>query len=250
MEVTEIATKSALVRSRIPRVQYVINPYLGCAHGCRYCYATFMRKYSRSHAASPWGSFVEVKVNIPQVLREELRRKKTPGTALLSSVCDPYQPVELKYRLTRQCLGILQEAGWEVHILTRSPLVIRDLDLLAAASPHAVGLTIPTDDDRVRRVLEPHAPPIGARLQTLRRLREAGLRPWVFIAPLLPMNPRELCDAIAPLADHVLIDALNYRGQVRRLFLRYRWEYALTDQYAGDTARKLVQLLGDKAQRV
>jgi DNA repair photolyase len=250
VEITEIATKSALVRSRIPGVQYVINPYLGCAHGCRYCYAAFMRKYSRHHAASPWGSFVEVKVNIPRVLREEVRRRKGRESALLSSVCDPYQPVELRYRLTRHCLEILQEAGWGIDILTRSPLVVRDLDLLSAADRHSVGLTIPTDDDGVRRILEPHSPPIGARLQTLRRLREAGLRTWVFIAPLLPMNPRRLCAAIEPFADRVLIDPLNYRGQVRRLFQENHWEYALTDQYARDTSRELVGLLGDKGEGV
>lgn len=163
MDITEITVKSALVRSKIPGVDYVINPYLGCAHGCRYCYAVFMRRYSRGHAASPWGSFVEVKVNLPDILRAELHRKKQPGRALLASVCDPYQPVEARYRLTRTCLELLREHGWGIDILTRSPLVTRDLDILQGLSNVSVGFSIPTDDDRVRHLLEPQAPPIPAR---------------------------------------------------------------------------------------
>ena len=177
MDVTEITAKTALVRSRIPGVDFVINPYLGCGHGCRYCYAVFMRRYARHHAGAPWGSFVEAKVNLPQVLRAQLRRKKQRGQVFLASVCDPYQPVELRYRLTRQCLEILGEFGWGVSILTRSPLVTRDLDLFTSLEEVSVGLSIPTDDDRVRRVLEPNAPPIPARIITLEKLRAAGLTP-------------------------------------------------------------------------
>ena len=92
MDITEVTTKSALVRSRIPGVEYVINPYTGCGHGCRYCYAVFMGKYSKQHQNAPWGSYVEAKVNIADVLRSELSRKRKSGRAMLSSVCDPYQP--------------------------------------------------------------------------------------------------------------------------------------------------------------
>ncbi len=197
MDVTEITVKSALVRSKIPGVDYVINPYLGCAHGCRYCYAVFMRRYSRHHAAAPWGSFVEVKINLLDILRSELRRKKQPGRALLASVCDPYQPVEARYRLTRGCLEILREHGWGIDILTRSPLVTRDLDLLREAPEVSVGFSIPTDDDRVRHLLEPQAPPIAARLQALKTLHAAGLHTWVFVAPMLPMQP-SVCSRPSP----------------------------------------------------
>lgn len=245
IDVTEITAKSALVRSKISRVGYVINPYLGCGHGCRYCYATFMRRYSRHHAQAPWGSFVEVKVNIAQVLKEELGRKRQRQGAFLSSVCDPYQPLELRYRLTRQCLEILEEAGWGISILTRSPLVLRDLDLLAGTS-NSVGLSIPTDDDRVRQVLEPNAPPIGARLATLKKLHDAGIKTWVFVAPMLPMNAANLAEAIAPYADYVMADGLNYRSQVRSLFQRQGWDYALTDRYARETGMELIRILGNK----
>jgi hypothetical protein len=111
MHIVEVTTKTALVRSRIPGVEYVINPYTGCGHGCRYCYAVFMAKYSKHHQHAPWGSFVEVKANIVDVLRGELARKRRTGTAMLSSVCDPYQPAETTYRLTRGCIEALRERG-------------------------------------------------------------------------------------------------------------------------------------------
>ncbi|MFH0953509.1 MAG: radical SAM protein [Verrucomicrobiota bacterium] len=249
MDITEIRTKSALVRSRIPGVDYVINPYLGCGHGCRYCYAVFMRKYSHHHAATPWGQFVEVKVNIAQVLRDELGRKRQRGSAMLSSVCDPYQPAERRYRLTRACLEALRDFRWGIEILTRSPLVTRDIGILLAAKA-SVGLSIPTDDDKIRGILEPGSPPIGSRIATLKRLREAGLETWAFIGPMLPMNPTALYQAVNPHVSSVLIDALNYRNQIAWLYRQQGWDYELTDEYADETAGVLKGLFGAKAERV
>ena len=242
MDVTEITTKTALVKSKIPGVAYVINPFLGCGHGCRYCYAGFMRRYARHHAGAPWGTFVEAKVNLPQVLAAELARKKHRSQVFLSSVCDPYQPVELKYRLTRSCLEILSEFGWGISILTRSPLITRDLDLLKSLPGVSIGLSIPTDDDQVRRLLEPHAPPIPARIATLKKLHEAGLSPWVFIAPMLPLHPARLNELIRPYASRVMIDPLNYRTQVSQIFRRQGWDYELTDAYAETTRAALHDL--------
>jgi DNA repair photolyase len=241
MDITEITVKSALVRSKIPGVDYVINPYLGCAHGCRYCYAVFMRRYSRGHASSTWGSFVEVKVNILEILRSELRRKKKTGRVMLASVCDPYQPVEVHYRLTRGCLELLRDYGWGIDILTRSPLILRDLDILRETPGVSVGFSIPTDDDRVRSILEPQAPPIGARLRALARIHAAGVHTWVFVAPMLPMQPERLYEAIAPHIDHLMVDGLNYRQQVQAIFIKYGWEYALTDEYARETGARLLK---------
>ena len=235
LDITEITVKSALVRSKIPGAEYVINPYLGCAHGCRYCYAVFMRRYSRQHASSPWGSFVEVKVNLLDILTAELRRKKQPGRVFLASVCDPYQLVEARYRLTRGCLELLREHGWRINILTRSPLVTRDLEILKEIPEVSVGFSIPTDNDRVRQILEPQAPPITARLQALARLHDAGLHTWVFVAPMLPMRPERLFDAIAPHIDHLMVDSLNYRQQVQAIFRQHGWDRALTDEYARKT---------------
>jgi DNA repair photolyase len=241
MDITAITVKSALIRSKIPGVDYVINPYLGCAHGCRYCYAVFMRRYSRHHSVAPWGSFVEVKVNLLDILRAELRRKKQPGRALLASVCDPYQPVEARFRLTRGCLEILREHHWGIEILTRSPLVNRDLDILRDVPKVSVGFSIPTDDDRVRYLLEPQAPPIPVRLQALAQVHAAGLHTWVFVAPLLPMQPERLFEAVAPHIDHLMVDRFYYSQQVQAIFQKHGWDYALSDNYARETGARLLK---------
>ncbi len=249
MDVKEILAKSALVRSRIPGVEFVINPYLGCAHACRYCYAVFMRKYSRYHAQAPWGSFVEVKVNLLEVLRQELRRKKRPGKAMLASVCDPYQPLEGKYRLTRGCLELLQEYGWGAEILTKSPLVLRDLDLIKSMAGARVGFSIGTDDEEVRRVLEPRAPAIRLRIAALKTLARAGVPTWVFAAPLLPLNPEKLVALIGPYTRGLMTDGLNYAGQVRHLYHRMGWDYELTREYAATTAAALQRLFQERWER-
>ncbi|HOW98332.1 MAG TPA: radical SAM protein [Kiritimatiellia bacterium] len=246
MDVQEITIRSALVRSRIPGVEYVINPYLGCGHGCRYCYAVFMTKHSRHHAGAAWGSFVEAKTNIAAILRDELRRKRKTATAMLSSVCDPYQPAERRYKLTRACLEALRDFGWGMEILTRSPLVLRDLDILQSGSRVSVGFSVPTDDDRVRRVTEPNAPPIGSRIATLRRLKEAGIPTWAFIAPMLPMNPERLAELLAPVIDSVMMSGLNYVGRVAGLFRRLGWASALTRGYAREMRERLGRSLDAK----
>jgi DNA repair photolyase len=250
MDIVEITAKSALVRSKITGVSYVINPYLGCGHGCLYCYAVFMRKYSRHHTHARWGSFVECKANIVELLRKELARKKSPGTVMLSSVCDPYQSAEREWRLTRGCLEVLCEYGWEVEILTRSPLVLRDLDLLKSMPEVSVGFSVGTENEQVRRILEPGAPPVHRRIEAIKELHDAGIHTWVFIAPVLPMDPERLYHLVSPHVDYALIDALNYRQQVREVFVRNRWGYALTDEYAAKTCERLMKLFGDQAREV
>lgn len=250
MDVTAIQARTALVRSRIPGVGFVINPYLGCGHGCRYCYAVFMRKYSRSHAHAPWGSFVECKANIVEVLGQELARRKNRSSVMLSSVCDPYQPAEREWKLTRGCLQLLGEHGWEVEILTRSPLVLRDLDLLKMMPQASVGFSIGTENERVRRILEPGAPPIDQRVEALAELHRSGISTWAFIAPILPMDPERLYEVLALHIDCVLIDTLNYRRQVQELFIRNGWDYALTDEYAVKTCERLMKLFGERARLV
>ncbi len=250
MDIVEIRAKSALTKSKIPGVEYVIDPYIGCGHGCRYCYAAFMGKWSRYHAGSAWGTFVEVKANIAEVLRDELNRKRKRGTVLLSSACDPYQPVESRFRLTRECILLLDRFGWGIDILTRSPMVIRDIDVLCSASNVSVGLSIPTDDDRVRGVLEPHAPPIAARLEALRELHGAGVKTWAFIAPMLPLNPEKLHEAVAPYVSHIVIDRLNYPEKVRTLLFAKGWGYALKESFASEMESALIELFGEKARSI
>jgi len=247
MDVVEIRAKGALTKSKIPGVEYVINPYIGCGHGCRYCYAAFMAKWSRYHAKSAWGTFVEVKVNIAEALHDELSRKRKRGTVLLSSTCDPYQPVEARFGLTRKCILLLDQFGWGIDILTRSPLVTRDIDLLGSISNVSVGFSIPTDNDQIREVLEPRSPSISARLRALKELHSAGIKTWVFIAPMLPLNPEKLHEAVAPYVNYVMIDRLNYPEKVRSLLYEKGWDHALTESYVRRLESELMILFGAKA---
>lgn len=181
--VREIECKSLLTRSGIASIDYAINPYVGCAHGCVYCYASFMKRFT-GHT-EPWGSFVDVRVNAAAVLARQMPRAKR-GKISLSTVTDPYQPLEKQYQITRACLEVLAAYDFPVSILTKSDLVRRDIDLLRRLKDVEVGFTISTLDDELRRAFEPGASPIPARLAALGELAEAGIKTWAFCGPLLP----------------------------------------------------------------
>ena len=156
---------------------YTINLYRGCTHGCVYCYAP-----SLTHDERRWGSYVDVKVNAPSVLERELRGLEKEEV-FLSSASDPYQPVEARYRVTRRCLEVLCRRSFPVSVLTRSPLVLRDLDLLKKLQRVRVGMSITTVPSRE---FEPGVPALPRRIDTLGRLSAAGIRTWVSLAPVIP----------------------------------------------------------------
>jgi len=226
--VREVQAKSILSRSGIGGISYTVNPYTGCAHACRYCYATFMKRYT-GHA-EPWGEFVDVKINAPELLARQLRRA-AHGNVILSSVTDPYQPVEATYGLTRACLAVLRDFKFPVQILTKSPLVLRDISLFKLFTDLEVGITITTENDRVRRLFEPHAPPIAERLRALRTLHEHGISTYAFVGPLLPMRPAVLAEAIRPYVGRVLIDRMNYLSKTLRLYKDHRLTQWLDVRY-------------------
>jgi DNA repair photolyase len=236
VRVAERTARSVLSKSGIPGVRYALNPYVGCAHACRYCYAEFMKRYT-GHT-EPWGTFVDAKVNAPEALERELRRA-APGPVMLSSVTDAYQPLEERFRLTRRCLELLIAHRFPVRVLTKSPLVLRDLDLLRGAPDVEVGITITTDEERMRRIFEPGAPPIAARVDALRRLREAGVETYCFVGPMLPHDPARLAALIRPHAGSVLVDAMNYAGRTRAVFRRLGEERWLDEAFADGAARRL-----------
>ena len=127
----------------------------------------------------------------------------------ISGVCDPYQPLEKKYELTRRCLEILIENDWSVTVQTRSPLVLRDIELLKKSPRVEVGLSVTTGDDKVRRLFEPYAPSIKERIRAVEELHSAGIKTFVMIAPLLP-KAEGLGGFLAGKVDRVLIDRMNY----------------------------------------
>lgn len=249
-KVQEIQAKTLVSRSRIPGIDFVINPYRGCAFGCRYCYADFIRKFRDGDEA--WGAFVDVKANAPALIWKEIRRIPPGKRVLLSSVTDPYQPLERNYRLTRRILEVLRlRPDLEVRILTRSPLVTRDVDLFRELGPRLqVGLSITTDREEVRKLFEPTAPAIPRRLQALRTLHEAGIRTFAFLGPLLPCSPRNLARLVAPHADRVLVDQLNYPWKVEKLLKAHGMGYILSPRWFHRCVEELRSVLGDKLEEV
>jgi len=240
--IREIQAKSILSKSGIPGADYCINAYVGCSHACIYCYATFMKKYT-GHAEA-WGTFVDVKVNAAELLRKQLPKAKR-GRVMVSSVTDAYQPIEVKYRLTRQCLEILQAHQFPVDILTKSPLVLRDLDIIKRFDEIEVGITISTDDEKMRKIFEPGAPPIEARISTLRKLKEQGVKTYVFVGPMLPMNPEVLGEKIGPYADSILISRMNYVAKTVHLFKKLGMMQWLDKSFAEEIKTRFRKRLGE-----
>jgi len=212
MKTGEIRCKSILGNSGIGGMDYAVNPYLGCGHACVYCYARFMRRMG--HPGERWGSFVDAKVNSVEVLREEAT-KKPVGRVLISSVTDAYQPMEKKYNLTRDCLGVLLDHDFSVDILTKSDLVLRDFDIFQRFDDVEIGLTITSLDDSVRQVFEPGASPIRSRLEALKTFSDVGIRTYAFLGPMLPYlsddHLGELLDVLADRVGRLIVDRLNIK---------------------------------------
>jgi DNA repair photolyase len=166
---------------------FALSPYSGCGHGCRYCY---VREYpNASHQPEEWGGWVSPKLNAPELLWSQ-RHRLHQARVFMASATDPYQPLERQYRLSRQCLKVLLLCPTtEVIVHTRSPLVLQDMDLLRAFGDRlCVGFSIPTDDESIRQIVEPHAPPLSGRWAAVERLAAAGLQVTIGVAPLLAVR--------------------------------------------------------------
>ncbi len=211
--IREVECKSLLNKSGL--ADYTVNCYAGCEHGCVYCYARFATRFS--HPSEPWGSFVDIKINAPQLLAREVRRKSV-GRVFVSSVCDGWQPKEASYCLTRQCLEILVHHHYPLTILTKSALAGRDLDILTSSEGVEFGVTITTLDESLSRLIEPRSSSPGGRLALLEEAKRRGIKTYAFLGPLLPyLSDTEA--SLAPLlkavkdvgADYFYIDRLNQR---------------------------------------
>ena len=213
--VRETVCKSILNRSGLS--DYSLNCYTGCTHACAYCYARFMQRFHPHD--EPWGAFVDVKVNAVEVLKRQLRRAE-PGTVFVSSACDGWQPVEAEWKLTRRCCQLLLERGFQVHVLTKSALVLRDLDVFVG-HPASIGITLTTLDEQLRSQWEPGAASVEERLAVIKAVRDAGLQTSVMFGPLLPFlsDSQASIDALLEQAadlgvDRIWVDAINPRPRV------------------------------------
>ena len=217
MKISVVPAKSLLVKSKLPASDYVANPYSGCPHKCGYCYASFMKRFS-SHP-EPWGEYLDVKECESDKLPRDLRGK----TVLLSSVTDPYNAFEKKYKKTQALLKKLALTDANVEILTKSALVTRDIDLFKAMPRIKIGMSLNTLDDGFRRDIEPRASSVGQRISALKTLHENGISTYLFISPIFPYitDTEELCAAAAPFVDEICFENLNLKGERKAELLKY-----------------------------
>jgi DNA repair photolyase len=229
-EYREEPCKVALNRVKGMAFGWSLNPYMGCVHRCTFCYVRAFELRADRPADARYGTSIRVKVNVAEVLRRELARPswRHEGVAI-GAATDPYQPPEGRYRLTRSCLEALSDASNPFSVITRGPLIVRDVDVLAEAARRAdVGVTfsIPTFDPEIWRRTEPGTAPPRQRLRALSKLVEAGVRASVGLAPILPgisNRPELLADVVrearAAGACGVLANTLYLKPGTREHFL-------------------------------
>jgi DNA repair photolyase len=189
-EYREEPCRSALNRVRGMPFAWSLNPYMGCAHQCTFCYVRAFERRADRPSDSRYGQSIRVKVNVVEVLRAELARASWRGDGVaVGAATDPYQPAEGRYRLTRACIEVFAAAANPFSLITRGPLIVRDIDVLAEASRNAevsVMFSVPTLDADVWRTTEPGTSPPRQRLRALSRLVDAGIKAGVGMAPILP----------------------------------------------------------------
>jgi len=249
--VQEITCKSALTGSG---GRFRLNPYCGCEHACVYCYATYLTRWRGQ--SSPWGSWVQVKTNIPRVLERELGRRRVDHV-MLSTACDVYQQVEEHYRLTRQCLSVLAIAsqkldGPSVFVLTKSNRILRDLDVLRVFPEGKFGMafSMTTHRDDVAAIVEPGASPPSARIAAAKALVAEGIRAELLINPVLPYITERDLPALLEAAEAAGcgvggFDRTNYldREPGARLRAAYR-------HFGPEAEERLEQARNDRGSRV
>ena len=246
MKIREIKAKSILSKSQI--YDYALNPYVGCQHACVYCYAKFMKRFT-GHSER-WGEFVDVKINAPELLAYELKKKRV-GRIWISGVCDPYQPLERKYKLTKKCLDILVENGWPFTVQTKSDLVLRDIDMLKRSKDAEVGFTITTADEKIRRIFEPGAPLLKKRIEALSNLHSEGIKTFAMIAPILP-GDEGLVSVLKGKVEYVILDRLNYH-YADWAYKKYGLQWAVEDNFfsqKGEELRMAFERVGISCQIV
>lgn len=218
MNISEKSCKSLLSKSELYGIDYSINPYTGCEHGCEYCYATFMKRFSKH--SEPWGDFIDVKKGIEKILKKDL--KKTPkGEILISSVTDPYQPIEEKYKNTRKIIKILSEEKWPVNILTKNKLILRDLDIFRNFDNEnlSLGFTINFLNEKHRKIWEPDTSKISERIEALKKISKENMNTYAHVGPYLPKitNLKKITEKTSPYIQELQIESINFKRKKKIL---------------------------------
>jgi DNA repair photolyase len=270
-EIIELPAKSVLNQVSGMPFRWSINPYRGCSHGCVFCFARRTHWFLDEDGVQDWSSKIFVKINAPDVLRHEVSRPTWRREEVaLGTATDPYQSVERKYQLTRRILAVLCEARTPVSIVTRSPMIVRDIDILMSLARRAgvtVCVSIATTDARVAREIEPTVALPAQRLAAVRRLSETGIRAGVLLAPVLPgiTDAPESLDAVVCAAQEhgahfVGHNALHLGDITRDAFFRFlrarhpglvpRYERMYRGKYAPDVYRAEISEIVDASKHV
>lgn len=216
MIIKEIKTNDYLTKSNLPASDYVINPYVGCTHGCKYCYASFMKRFTGHD--EKWGEFIDIKS-----CNKKIDLKKISGkNVFLSSVTDCYNELEEKYCITRNILEQLQYSDCNLSISTKSKLILRDIDILKKIKNLTVSLSINTLDEKFRSDMD-NASSINERLETLRKLHENGIYTILFMSPIFPYITewKEIIEISKDFVDEYWFENLNLRGSYKKEILEY-----------------------------
>ena len=216
MIIKEIVTKNIITKSNLPVCDYSVNAYTGCGHACKYCYASFMKRFT-GHT-EPWGTFIDIK-NWEQIKNKDKFKDKE---LFFSSVTDPYQPVEEEYKRTRKILEELQGSGAIVSISTKSDLILRDLDLIKTFKNAQVSFSINTLDENFKNDMD-KAVSIERRLNAMKKFYEAGVYTTCFISPIFPeiTNCIDIIEKCKNYCNSVWLENLNLRGEYKPVILNY-----------------------------
>lgn len=209
--------KTYLSKSKIPGFDYVVNPYIGCPHKCVYCYAEYMRKFT-GHPEE-WGEFLDVKTCEVPLPPAKLFRTRV----MLSSVTDPYNPYEKQFQLTRKLLKQLQFCQAYVYILTKSALVLRDLDILKQMPGAEVAFSFSGADERFRQLAEPGTSTVEEKINALKTLHENGIKTAVMAAPIMPgiTDWKNIVSATRPYTGRYGFDSLNMRPAYQKKVMAF-----------------------------
>lgn len=223
MKIKEIQAKNILTKSNLPGVDYVINPYTGCAFSCQYCYACFMSRFV-NEKVEDWGSYVYVKTNASELLRKNLNSLKNKTSSIfIASVTDAWQYVEKKYEITREILKILSEYKYpgKISLLTKSNLIERDIDIIKTIPNIDVGFTITSSNNKITAFLEGKAPRVSQRLEAMKKFNENNISTYAFIGPVLPhfySRKEELENVFKSIknagTDRIFVERLNTSGLI------------------------------------
>ncbi len=231
IDIRQIQCERVLSPTGMKQADYVINPYRGCQFGCTYCYAQSTRFAQKQ--TSPWGSFVDVKVNALDILEREIDANP-PGRIMIGSITEVYQSVEADYKLTRRILERLVDTDHSVLLLTKSNLIARDIDVLSKLRKVLICFTVNTTQTSVIRAFEQQSPSYEARCEVIRKLHEAGIPTYIHAGPFLPYltDPEQIMSDLAPYAQRFDFENLNLKmvpWQKLQEIVRTHWPKLLPD---------------------